>query len=224
MTTLAGPVWQGGHVHNTLDISVHTDPERSIISVEDLVGIAVRRNPKRAHLLVSTVLAKHVPTVPGISLAAGELLGLLVSDALREEGSPERAPERAHEVADFGARLATLIALLAETTVQVDVVARAQGHSELRDLRDDIHQATIARPDVVTLGFAETATGLGQSVSDALHSYYLHSTRHEVAGAASFAGFEEEHSHATDHGLLPTGCGSAEPWCSSTTNSAPARP
>jgi hypothetical protein len=203
-TGVTRPVWRGGHVHNTLDISISTDGARSIISVEDLVGIAVRRNPKRAHLLVSTVLAKHVPTTPGISLAAGELLGLLVSGALDEDALDE--PGAA--AAAFGERLAVLMATFAETLTdsgaQVDAGVLERGLRELDALRHDIHQATIARPDVVTLGFAETATGLGQTVSDALSSYYLHSTRHAVAGAASFAGFEEEHSHATDHGLLPT--------------------
>jgi pyrimidine operon attenuation protein/uracil phosphoribosyltransferase len=96
------------------------------------------------------------------------------------------------------------MALFSETNYQVDAAALERGYGELRALRHDIHHTTVARPHVVTLGFAETATGLGQTVSDSLHSYYLHSTRHEVAGAASFAGFEEEHSHATDHGLLPT--------------------
>jgi hypothetical protein len=197
---VARPVWRGGHVRDALDISITTDPDRSIISVEDLVGIAVRRNPKRAHLLVSTVLAKHVPTTPGISLAAGELLGLLVSGALGDEPVPA--------VRGLGERLAALMAVFAETSTaingQVDVGVLERGLLDLDALRHDIHQATIARPNVVTLGFAETATGLGQTVSDALRSYYLHSTRHAVAGAASFAGFEEEHSHATDHGLLPT--------------------
>jgi hypothetical protein len=208
LSELAGPVWQGSYVHNTLDISVRTDRERSIIDVEDLVGIAVRRNPKRAHLLVSTVLAKHVPTIPGISLAAGELLGLLVSDALGAADTAiaqtEAEASIAPEAAGFGDRLAALMALFSETNYQVDAAALERGYGELRALRHDIHHSTVARPQVVTLGFAETATGLGQTVSDSLHSYYLHSTRHEVAGAASFAGFEEEHSHATDHGLLPT--------------------
>lgn len=47
-----------------------------------LLGLALRRNPRRAQLLVSRVLGKHVPTDPRLVRAAGLLLGRLVADAL----------------------------------------------------------------------------------------------------------------------------------------------
>ncbi|MEU1509199.1 phosphoribosyltransferase [Kitasatospora sp. NPDC005748] len=111
----------------------------------DLVGLALRENPKRAHLLVSTVLGKHVPQRPSVVHGAGLDLGRLVRELLGEEAA-----------------------------------ARA-----------------------VVLGYAETATGLGHSVADALDAPYLHSTRRPVAGLTPVGGFEEEHSHATSHLLLP---------------------
>lgn len=56
----------------------------------------------------------------------------------------------------------------------------------------------------VVLGYAETATGLGHAVADGLGTApYLHSTRRPVAGIAPAGGFEESHSHATSHLLLP---------------------
>ena len=191
---------QGGSVQDALDIQVRTNPARSILGVDDLVGIALRHNPKRAHLLVSTVLAKHVPTVPGIALAAGELLGLLVSDAVGGV-SQQRSGE-------FGDRLAVLVARLAEdaepTAQPTDLTTLDQSQHDLTGLRRDIRAATTARSGVVTIGYAETATGLGQLVADALGAYYLHSTRHSPDGATPYAGFAEEHSHATDHALLPS--------------------
>jgi len=187
-------LWQGGHVRDRLGITVGTDRDRSIVDVDVLVGVALRRNPKRAHLLVSTVLAKHVPTVPGVSIAAGELLGLLVSGALGGDASVAPA---------LGARLAALISRLAEHS-GADAADRARAHADLADLRRDIRSALTRHPAVVTIGFAETATGLGQLVGDALGSYYLHSTRFAPEGSTPFAGFEEEHSHATDHNLLPS--------------------
>ncbi len=61
---------------------------------------------------------------------------------------------------------------------------------------------------VVVIGYAETATGLGHAVADALPGCtYLHSTRRAVPGVAAAAGFEEEHSHATGHLLLPEDSG-----------------
>nr|WP_241844779.1 phosphoribosyltransferase domain-containing protein [Streptomyces silvensis] len=111
-----------------------------------MLGLALRRNPKRAHLLVSNVLGKHVPQHPSVIWRSGY---------------------------DLGARVR---ALLGERDA-----ARA-----------------------VVLGYAETATGLGHSVADGLAlAPYLHSTRRPVDGVERAGGFEESHSHATSHLLLP---------------------
>ncbi|WP_405365830.1 phosphoribosyltransferase [Kitasatospora sp. NBC_00039] len=111
----------------------------------ELVGLALRENRKRAHLLVSTVLGKHVPQRPSVVHGAG---------------------------LDLGRRVRELLG--------ADAAARA-----------------------VVLGYAETATGLGHSVADGLDAPYLHSTRRPVDGVTPVGGFEEEHSHATSHLLLP---------------------
>ncbi|MFZ2529846.1 MAG: phosphoribosyltransferase family protein [Rhodococcus sp. (in: high G+C Gram-positive bacteria)] len=114
--------------------------------VTDLVRPGLRRNPRRAHLLVSTVLGKHIPTDPAVVLDAGNRLGDRVAELLGEDA-----------------------------------------------------------PVAVVLGFAETATGLGHCVATRIGAaYYLHSTRRDVPGADTFAGFEEGHSHATSHLLQPT--------------------
>ncbi|MYU19877.1 phosphoribosyltransferase, partial [Streptomyces sp. SID8361] len=115
-------------------------------ALRELLGLALRRNPKRAHLLVSNVLGKHVPQRPATVHGAGVRLGRRVRELLGDEAA-----------------------------------ARA-----------------------VVLGYAETATGLGHSVADGLAlAPYLHSTRRPVPGVATVGGFEEEHSHATSHLLLP---------------------
>ncbi|MEU2020700.1 phosphoribosyltransferase [Streptomyces sp. NPDC016469] len=114
--------------------------------LRELLGLALRRNPKRAHLLVSNVLGKHVPQRPSVVYGAGVELGRRVRALLGEDGA-RRA---------------------------------------------------------VVLGYAETATGLGHSVADGLgRAPYLHSTRRPVPGVARAGGFEEAHSHATSHLLLP---------------------
>ncbi|MFB7676083.1 phosphoribosyltransferase [Kitasatospora purpeofusca] len=114
----------------------------------ELVGLALRENRKRAHLLVSTVLGKHVPQRPAVVHGAGLELGRRVRELLAS--LPEESADRA-----------------------------------------------------VVLGYAETATGLGHSVADGLDAPYLHSTRRPVPGLTPVGGFEEEHSHATSHLLLP---------------------
>lgn len=134
-------VWSGSWVAERLGVELVGDGE-----LRELLGLALRRNPKRAHLLVSHVLGKHVPQHPSVVYGAGFELGRRVRELL----------------GDDGARRA------------------------------------------VVLGYAETATGLGHAVADGLGpAPYLHSTRRPVAGVARAGGFEEAHSHATSHLLLP---------------------
>ncbi len=133
--------WTGQWVTDRLDVRLDGDP-----ALRDLLGLALRRNPRRAHLLVSNVLGKHVPQPPATVHGAGLALGARVRDLL--------GPEEARRA--------------------------------------------------VVLGYAETATGLGHSVADGLgDAPYLHSTRRAVSGVEPLGGFEEEHSHATSHLLLP---------------------
>ncbi|MBT2380049.1 phosphoribosyltransferase [Streptomyces sp. ISL-111] len=134
-------VWSGDWVAERLGVALEGDGE-----LRELLGLALRRNPKRAHLLVSNVLGKHVPQRPSVVYGAGYGLGERVRALLGTE---------------------------------------------------DARRA-------VVLGYAETATGLGHAVADGLRDApYLHSTRRPVAGVAQAGGFEEAHSHATSHLLLP---------------------
>jgi hypothetical protein len=134
-------VWSGSWVAERLGVSLVGDE-----GLQELLGLALRRNPKRAHLLVSNVLGKHVPQQPLVVWRAGHDLGVRVRDLL--------------------------------------------GTDECRR--------------AVVLGYAETATGLGHAVADGIGlAPYLHSTRRPVEGVATAGGFEESHSHATSHLLLP---------------------
>jgi len=146
-----------------------------------LLGLALRNNPRRAQLLVSRVLGKHVPTDPRVVHAAGLLLGALVADALA--GCPPR----------------TLPVDLLHAAVRGAPGAAGALHVEAREA---IASDAV---DAVVLGFAETATALGHCVAEALGGAdYLHSTRRPVAGVATAGSFVEEHSHHTGHLLLPS--------------------
>ncbi|RII17326.1 Cysteine protease StiP precursor [Streptomyces sp. YIM 130001] len=135
------PTWTGTWVAERLGVELAGDEQLTA-----MLGLALRRNPKRAHLLVSNVLGKHVPQSPTVVWRAGYDLGVRVRDLLGTEEA-----------------------------------VRA-----------------------VVLGYAETATGLGHSVADGLAlAPCLHSTRRPVEGVDRAGGFEESHSHATSHLLLP---------------------
>ncbi|MFI1070294.1 phosphoribosyltransferase [Streptomyces puniciscabiei] len=134
-------VWSGSWVAERLGVELAGDD-----GLRALLGLALRRNPKRAHLLVSNVLGKHVPQSPTVVYGHGFRLGRQVAELL--SGAEAR--------------------------------------------------------NAVVLGYAETATGLGHAVADGLGTApYLHSTRRPVPGVARAGGFEESHSHATSHLLLP---------------------
>ncbi|GAA4680633.1 phosphoribosyltransferase [Streptomyces chumphonensis] len=102
--------------------------------IRDLLGLAVRRNPKRAHLLVSQVLGKHVPQLPGVVLATALGLGRRVRELLGEEdaaravvlGYAETATGLGHGVADGVGRAP----YLHSTRRPVPGYARAAGFEE----------------------------------------------------------------------------------------------
>jgi len=165
-------------VTDVLGIRVHPTHCAAGVQVGELLGLAVRRNLRRAHLLVSTVLGKHVPTDPRLVYGSGRLLGGMVADGLA--GQPVRVPastSRLLRAALAGGDAAALCAAVA---------------------------APAAPADALVLGFAETATALGHTVADSLSGAdYLHSTRRPVPGVATLGEFTEEHSHATGHLLQP---------------------
>jgi phosphoribosyl transferase-like protein/RNA binding Pelota-like protein/phosphoribosyltransferase-like predicted ribonucleoside biosynthesis protein len=184
----AGTVpWSGEWVAGALGVGIESEPQQSgsPLTVPDLVGMALRHNPRRAHLLVSTVLGKHLPADPRLVYGAGRLLGALVADRLT--GRPS----------DIGAAGGSLLR---------SALVAAESAEDSRRLIEacDRHRAA-SRPDpgTLVLGYAETATALGHCVAESLAADYLHSTRRRVAGYQPVAGFEEEHSHATRHLLLP---------------------
>lgn len=174
-------LWSGSWVERRAGIGVES-AENSPIPMQDMVGLALRRNPRRAHLLVSTVLGKHVPTDPQIVYWSGRLLGAMVADVLA--GRPPDSGGAAEALASAldGRGAGPLIGL-------------CEGHRRVDD--------AVSPTQTVVLGYAETATALGHAVADALGVDVLHSTRRQVPGVTEAGGFDEEHSHATRHLLLP---------------------
>lgn len=207
--------WPGTWVADRLDVRLRTTHALPGLTLPDLVGMAVRRNPRRAHLLVSSVLGKHVPVDPEIVHGSGLVLGELARRAL--VGASGREGEGAGvEVAEAGAPTVDA----ASDHVSDDVSVGRALHAALTAAPDAARTAVDAfvtavgefvrsddAPACVVMGFAETATALGDSVAQALRAPVIHSTRRAVAGYEPVGAFEEEHSHATSHLVLPSDAG-----------------
>ncbi|ACZ23285.1 phosphoribosyl transferase family protein [Sanguibacter keddieii DSM 10542] len=194
--------WTGDWVSARLGVGLTTDRSVVDLPLPALVGLALRRNPRRAHLLVSTVLGKHVPTDPRVVQAAGTLLGLLVADALGGATTVADAARTAQVGDALTAALAGGPGAAEHLLLVVDGL-----HDAVTEIAEVGSERGAAAPGsagtTVVVGYAETATALGHCVGAALGVPSLHSTRRPVAGVVPAAGFAEEHSHATEHLLLP---------------------
>jgi hypothetical protein len=185
--------WTGSWVADRLSAVLTTEAAPLGIDATDLVGLALRHNPRRTHLLVSDLLGKHVPADPRLVYGAGLLLGELVRRTLTGESSIPLRPARILRAALDPGRLPP---------------GTEPGPADLpgavRAAQPDPTSGMAAYPAAAVLGYAETATGLGHAVADALRTaWYLHSTRRPVPGMAPTTRFDEEHSHAVAHLLLP---------------------
>lgn len=73
-------MWNGDFVANSLNIEVPTDQPQ----LKTLLGMALRKNKKRAHLLVSTVLGKHIPVAPGEAIFSANFMADEISGKVSE--------------------------------------------------------------------------------------------------------------------------------------------
>ncbi len=88
MTAVSAGPGTGTVVSAGLGVEVQVRDDPFGLGLAALAGLALRDNPRRAHLVVSTVLGKHVPVAPGATLTAGRRLGGLVARALPAGPAP----------------------------------------------------------------------------------------------------------------------------------------
>lgn len=118
------------------------------VAVSDLVQLGLRRNPRRAHLLVSTVLGKHIAAPPSAVINAGHQLGRRIRDYVGGDvdvvGMAETATGLGHTVAD-SIEAAMYIHTTRRTALAAQIYAAFQeGHSHATD-----HTLQPAAPDLL---------------------------------------------------------------------------
>ncbi|MGW4242307.1 phosphoribosyltransferase [Nocardia sp. NPDC004722] len=108
--------------------------------IETLIEPGLRRNPRRAHLLVSTVLGKHLPTDPHRVLDAGNRLGDLVREVLSTRSDHGGARATAPQA---NPRVPAVVLGFAETATGLGhtVAAHIGAHCYLHSTRRDVSTA-----------------------------------------------------------------------------------
>lgn len=170
--------WQGAFVSEKLNLSIEEEKD-SVLHLTSLVGLALRDNPKRAHLLVSKVLGKHIPQKPVLIEKSAQILGLMVW-------------EKAHNKTGYASQAAKKL---------LDTALKNPTKENLHKLSSFVDACETGLTNTVCVGYAETATSLGALVANKLTSYYIHSTRYPDPTIPNYGSFEESHSHATSHFL-----------------------
>ncbi|MFB6364983.1 phosphoribosyltransferase family protein [Paenibacillus elgii] len=163
---------------NDLEVTVDITDNPLNLSPAVLFQMAARINKKRSFLFVSKILGKHLPVNPHIALLGGASLGILYCQKLGCQ-------------TPFGIS---------------DMVEAFQDSKRAKNLYELLKLSPLQLHDpTLFIGFAETATALGQSMFDVFRGpiQYLHTTRDFVKGVEPVISFEEEHSHATAHRCYP---------------------
>lgn len=158
-----------------------------------LFDIAARENLKREFLFVSKVLGKHIPINP-LSL---KIIGGLL--ARTWQGEIEDI-----NFEDISILVEALIKLQPITTQDF---SSSETHNlspyETQMVINTLNTKLKLSEKTLFIGFAETATGIAQSVfSNFENASYIHTTREKILTLEPNFVFKEEHSHAVDHSIF----------------------
>jgi adenine/guanine phosphoribosyltransferase-like PRPP-binding protein len=197
----AGPV---SSLWDELGIGVRARRDVLGIGVDGLVGLALRRNPLRSHLLVSRVLGKHLPVDPARALACGRLLAGEIGavagmpDAALVIGYCETATSLGHAVADCLPGSYYLHTTRRRVPGRAPTLEFTESHSHAAFhwlMPADPGAVTEARPVVLVddeLSTGRTALGTIRALhAYAPHPSYVVATLFDARPASARSGFDE---------------------------------
>ncbi|PEP56825.1 MULTISPECIES: phosphoribosyltransferase family protein [Bacillus] len=161
------------HILNKITVHIDVLHNPYLLLPDQLFQMAARMNKRRGFLFVSTILGKHLPVLPAISLAGGCALAARYMEVLHRTNHP------------YQKEILNLISSKDSTNNELEVILQYQFPLE---------------KEVLFIGFAETATALGHSMFQCFqNAKYVHTTREMISQIDPIITFEEEHSHATSH-------------------------
>ncbi|WP_406234639.1 phosphoribosyltransferase [Nocardia sp. NBC_01009] len=167
--------------YGPVDPDVATSALPVELSIESLIQPGLRRNPRRAHLLVSTVLGKHLPTDPRVVLDAGNRLGDLVRGVLGDReavvlGFAETATGLGHCVAARIGAGCYLHSTRRDVAEAETLTGFEEGHSHATS-----HQLQPAPADIfandLPLVLVDDEISTGATALDAIHALHAFSPR-----------------------------------------------
>lgn len=166
------------NIDNSLQISLNIKENKCRIPASVLFTMSARENKKRDFLFVSKVIGKHIPMHPdALKIIGGILARVWVN---------EREPSKNYSVNEL---VNTLITLNAS--------------SNTNNLHNILGSPIKLKNKTLFIGFAETATGLAQSIfQNFTNATYIHTTREKITSIKPALFFKEEHSHAVEHLLF----------------------
>lgn len=164
---------------SSLKISLTITENNCAIPVSKLFTMSARENKKRDFLFVSKVIGKHIPMIPSTLKIVGALLARLWVN--------ERENSYAYPTTQ-----------LVNELISLDATHSMHNLDCILDTPIKLARKTLF------IGFAETATGLAQSIFENYsNAAYIHTTREQISSVEPALFFNEEHSHAVEHSLFP---------------------
>ena len=188
------------NIDDSLQISLNIKENKCNIPVSKLFTMSARENKKRDFLFVSKVIGKHMPMIPDtLKIIGGILARLWINE--REDTVLYSTTELVN----------TLISLDASLDMMDSNLKNGEKDLKNHSIQDAIKNSnSILKAPIrlanktLFIGFAETATGLAQSVlQNFSNAAYIHTTREKITSIEPALFFNEEHSHAVEHSLFP---------------------
>ncbi|GAA0122707.1 MAG: phosphoribosyltransferase domain-containing protein [Clostridium argentinense] len=170
------------NIQNKLKLDIEITENQYNIPYTALFSVAARKNPKRSFLFVSKVIGKHIPMSPYNLRLVGNILAR-----------------------DYFSKKNNLVDNNIETLVSDLIKLNTNFNNKIsKDSLSILNEKLTLNKKTLFIGFAETATALGQAVASSFENgYYIQTTRDELVSLKSYCLFKEEHSHAVDHLMYP---------------------
>lgn len=188
------------NIDNSLEISLDIKENKCSIPVSTLFTMSARENKKRDFLFVSKVIGKHMPMIPDtLKIIGGILARLWINDREGREDYPTTELVNALISLDISHNMNNLNLKNGRNVIKNDNIS-----INIESSHDILNTPIKLKNKTLFIGFAETATGLAQSIfQNFSNASYIHTTREKINSIEPALFFNEEHSHAVEHSLFP---------------------